>query len=235
MPSPWTPTLWASPGQPANRWSSRCIWPFSRPSATLRRKAPASHRPLRGLCAGGGSESSEPVYQRAAGGSNRAGGKAAEGNAGGGQEPDPENRQAPGVLLRILRIQEVGRCGRLRFLPQQQRAGPWRHCGADPQHGGSEGASRPQPHGGRSHSERDIILKKGYVPAGTYPFILNVEEKGGLGWFSDAAYIPIKNARKQSVSVRFYVVTAPDNSLPARAEARPDPACGSWCGRPYDW
>ena len=44
------------------------------------------------------------------------------------------------------------------------------------------------------------------MPAGTYPFILNVEEKGGLGWFSDAAYIPIKKARKQSVSVRFYVL-----------------------------
>ena len=105
-----------------------------------------------------------------AGGSNRAGGKAAEGNAGGGQESDPENGQAPCVLLRILRLQEVGRCGRLRFLSQQQFAGPWRHCGADPQHGGSEGASHPQPHGGRSHSERGIILTKGYVPIGTYPF-----------------------------------------------------------------
>ena len=42
--------------------------------------------------------------------------------------------------------------------------------GADPQHGGSEGASHPQPHGGRSHSERGIILTKGYVPTGTYPF-----------------------------------------------------------------
>ena len=39
-------------------------------------------------------------------------------------------------------------------------------------HGGSEGASHPQPHGGGSHSERGIILTKGYVPTGTYPFTL---------------------------------------------------------------
>ena len=39
-----------------------------------------------------------------AGGPDRPRGQAPEGDAGGGQEPDPENRQAPGILLRILRL-----------------------------------------------------------------------------------------------------------------------------------
>lgn len=46
----------------------------------------------------------EPVHQRPAGGPDRPRGQAPEGDAGGGQEPDPENRQAPGILLRILRL-----------------------------------------------------------------------------------------------------------------------------------
>ena len=44
----------------------------------------------------------------------------------------------------------------IRFLPEQQRTGSWRHGGADPGHGCSQGTSHPQPHGDRPHPNRGI-------------------------------------------------------------------------------
>ena len=54
---------------------------------------------VRGLRPGGLSQPPEPVYQRTSGGPYPARGPAAEPHAGEGSPADPQDRQAPGVLL----------------------------------------------------------------------------------------------------------------------------------------
>ena len=73
---------------------------------------------------------------------------------------DPQDRQAPGVLLRVLFLQEVGQCGQLPLLHRFQLSGPGPDRGADPGHGGPQGASDPQPHGGGSHPSPDVSAAK---------------------------------------------------------------------------
>ena len=82
-----------------------------------------------------------------------AGGQAAECDAGEGPPADRQDRQAPGVLLRVLLLQEVGQCGQLPLLHRLQLSGPGPDRGADPDHGGPQGAPHPQPHGGGSHQK----------------------------------------------------------------------------------
>ncbi|CAN4070882.1 putative membrane transporter protein, partial [Dysosmobacter welbionis] len=114
----------------------------------------------RGLRPGGLSQPPEPVYQRTSGGPYPARGPAAEPHAGEGSPADPQDRQAPGVLLRVLFLQEVGQCGQLPLLHRFQLSGPGPDRGADPGHGGPQGASDPQPHGGGSHPSPDVSAAK---------------------------------------------------------------------------
>ena len=104
----------------------------STPSGTSRTKGLRYHRPVRGLRPGGLSQPPEPVYQRTSGGPYPARGPAAEPHAGEGSPADPQDRQAPGVLLRVLFLQEVGQCGQLPLLHRFQLSGPGPDRGADP-------------------------------------------------------------------------------------------------------
>ena len=57
---------------------------------------------------------------------------------------DRKDRQAPGVLLRVLLFQEMGQCGQLPLLHRLQLSGPGPDRGADPDHGGPH-RSTPSP------------------------------------------------------------------------------------------